>query len=378
MSVKKDYYEVLGVKKTASQQEIEQAYRKLAVEYHPDRAATDKKEEAREKFKELSEAYAVLSDTNKRAQYDRFGHAGIDQRYRQEDIFRGADFGSIFEDLGFSGGLFGDLFSDYFSGAGRGRNAARPGDDIEFPIKITLEEAYRGAEKNVSFYHTVTCNVCNGNGAKPGSSMRTCPTCRGTGQVRYSQGFLVIAQPCNKCGGQGKTIESPCTQCQGRGKVKDQNKVTVKIPPGVDNDTSIRVRGKGEAGELGGPPGDLYVTVRLEPHKIFVRRNDDLFIKIPVSFVRATLGGEILVPTLDGQVTMKIPPGTQPGKTFRLRDHGMPNLHSRDRGILYVSIDIEIPVKISEKQRQLLREFAKTTGEDVDDKDTGFFKRFKL
>ncbi|MFA5859856.1 MAG: molecular chaperone DnaJ [Elusimicrobiota bacterium] len=376
MSVKRDYYEVLGVKKTATQQEIEQSYRKLAVENHPDRAPEEKKEEARQKFKELSEAYAVLSDTKKRAQYDSYGHAGIDQRYRQEDIFRNTDFGSVFEDMGFGSGTFADVFSDLFSGgSSRSRYAPRGGDDIEFPIKITLEEAFNGTEKNVSFYHTITCNVCNGSGAKPGTGTKTCQSCRGAGQVRYSQGFFVVSQPCPKCSGQGKIIDTPCGQCTGRGKVKEQTKIMVKVPRGVDTGTSIRMRGKGEAGELGGPPGDLYVTVRIEPHKIFARRGDDLFIKIPVSFVRAALGGELLVPTLSGQVTMKIPPGTQPGKTFRLRGHGTPNLHSHETGMLYVTVDIEVPTKLNEKQKQLLREFAQNSGENVDDEDSSFFKR---
>lgn len=363
--IKRDYYEVLGIAKNASQQEIEQAYRKLAVQYHPDRVPPDKKDEAREKFKEISEAYAVLSDSNKRRQYDQFGHAGIDQQYSYEDIFRGADFGSIFEDLGFGTSIFDDLF-DFFGTRRRQKTGVgERGADIEYPLSVTLEEAYTGVEKELNFYHTETCTVCKGSGAKPGTSKKTCPECRGVGQLKSSfGGFFTFAQTCRRCRGTGQVIETYCNECHGRGKVKKQVKLTVKIPQGVDNGTTIRIRGKGEAGEFGGPPGDLFAVVRIQPHQIFTRRNNDIFCEVPIAYHIAVLGGEIEVPTLDGKIKMKIPPGTESNKTFRIKNKGMPDLHNPNRhGDGYVKVTIAVPTKLTEKQKALLREFGRSLEE---------------
>lgn len=380
MAVKRDYYEVLGVSKNASAQEIEQGYRKLAVQYHPDRVAADKKEEAREKFKEISEAYAVLSDANKKAQYDRFGHAGIDSRYTQEDIFRNVDFGSIFEDSGVGASVFGDLLGDIFgASSGRGRHGPMPtrGADVEYPLKITLEESFVGVDKTINIYTTQTCTVCQGSGAKPGTGKKTCPECRGAGKVKYTQGFFMFTQTCSKCSGMGQVAEQFCPECRGRGKVKKSSKITVKIPAGVDSGTSIRIREKGEAGELGGPPGDLYVTIRIEQNSKFQRRGDDLFCEVEMTFTQAVLGGEIEVPTLDGNIKMRVPAGTPSGKTFRLKDKGMPNLHRQSRGNLYVTSIVQVPTKLSEKQKHLLREFANLSGEKIEgtDSDKNFINR---
>jgi molecular chaperone DnaJ len=364
MTAKRDYYEVLGINRNASGPEIEQAYRRMAVQYHPDKVPPEKKEEAREKFKEISEAYAVLSDAQKRKQYDMYGHAGIDSRYTQEDIYRNVDFGSIFHDIGVSGGFesfFGDVF-DFFGGAPQKAHRKGPerGVDIEVPALIRLSEAYKGAEKHIEYYHTETCPVCGGTGAKPGTSKKACPVCKGTGQQSTSYGgFLTFAQPCQKCRGTGEILENPCKECGGRGKVKKSTGITIKIPAGVDNGTSIRVRGQGEAGERSGPPGDLYVSVRIQPDSDFERVNDDIYTKVKVPFQTAALGGEIIVPTLDGSIRMKIPPGTQPDRDFRVKGKGMPNVHTSRSGDLYIKILIEVPTKLSERQKELLREFGR-------------------
>jgi molecular chaperone DnaJ len=366
LTVKRDYYEILGVNKNASVEEIKQAYRKLALQYHPDRVAPEKKKEAEEKFKEISEAYAVLSDTEKRTQYDRFGHAGIDQRYTYEDIFRGADFGSIFEDIGFGPSIFEDVFSDFFSFGGRRRRGPQRGADLEYSLTVTLEEAAHGTEKTVEFYHTETCPVCRGSGAKPGAGKKTCPQCKGKGQVSSAfGGFFTFSQTCPTCHSTGEVIDIPCVECQGRGKVKKSSKIMVKVPPGVDTGISLRLRGKGEAGELGGPPGDLYVVIHLAKHPIFTRQGDDLYCEVPISFSVACLGGEVSVPTLDSKVKLRIPSGTPANKIFRLSGKGMPSLHSRGRGDEYVRVTIYVPTKLSEKEKELLREFARISGENI-------------
>lgn len=371
MTAKRDYYEILGLSKDASHADIEQAYRKYAVQYHPDRVPAEKKEEAREKFKEISEAYAVLSDAQKRKQYDMYGHAGIDSRYSPEDIYRNVDFGSIFQDLGFGArgfeSFFGDVF-DFFGGARGGAKSARHrgperGVDIEVPAIITLQDAYRGTEKHLQYYRTETCPVCSGSGARPGTSAKTCPVCKGTGQQSTSYGgFLTFAQTCQKCRGTGEVLENPCKECAGRGKVKKSAGITVKIPAGVDNGTSIRVRGKGEAGEHGGPSGDLYVSVRIQPDERFERANDDLYTSVKIPFHIAALGGDTVVPTLDGSIKIKIPPGTQPDKDFRVKGKGMPNVHTEKNGDLYIKIQIEVPTKLSERQKELLREYGHQPG----------------
>ena len=378
MAVKRDYYEVLGVGKNASAEDIKKAYRKLALQYHPDKVTDDRKKEAEEKFKEISESYAVLSDPRKREQYDRFGHAGIDGRYSSEDIFRTADF-SGFEDIFRSGGMdsiFGDLFSSIFGTRGnvrRGRPArTERGADLEYPIEITLEEALSGTEKEIEIYHTITCASCRGTGAEPGTRKTTCPKCKGEGQVGYTRGFFSFAQTCNRCGGTGEVIETPCTKCNGRGKVRKKSDILLKIPPGVDTGTSIRVRDKGEAGEYGGPSGDLYAVIHIKPHMVFKREGENLYTEMEVDFHVLALGGEIDVPTLDGRVRMKIPAGSRDNGTFRIKGKGMTSLHHRARGDEYVKITVKVPSKLSPEQRKLLQEYAGLSGED---KDEGFFKK---
>jgi len=363
MIVKKDYYEILGVSKNASQKEIEEAYRRLAIQYHPDRHPSEKKEEMREKFKEISEAYAVLSDPNKRKQYDMYGHAGIDSSYTQEDIFSGVDFGSVFRDIGFDS-VFEDLF-DFF-GVKTQRRGPQRGADIEIPVTITLEEAYKGTEKQISFYHTVVCPVCKGSGAKPGTSKKVCPKCKGQGTIVYSRGFFTFKETCPRCKESGEIVDIPCERCGGHGKIKQQESIVVKIPAGVDNGTSIRVKGKGEAGVEGGSSGDLYVAVRIQPHPVFVRQGDDLVCKIEIPYPVAVLGGEVEVPTIDGsKIKMAVPQGTQPGKVFRIKGKGMPDLHTGRKGDLYIEVSIQVPSKLNERQRTALREYAKTLGIDV-------------
>ncbi len=365
MTVKRDYYEILGVSRNASQKEIEEAYRRLAVQYHPDRYPPEKKAEAREKFKEISEAYAVLSDPNKRRQYDMYGHAGIDSAYTPEDIFSGVDFSSIFRDIGFGRDIFEDLFSDFF-GVRQERKGPRRGADIEVPLTITLEEAFKGVEKPLSFYHTVTCPTCKGSGAKSGSSKKTCPKCKGSGYIGYTRGFFSFSETCPRCKGKGEVIDIPCDTCYGHTKIKEQAKISVKIPPGVDNGTSIRIKGKGEAGESGGPSGDLYVVIRIEPHPVFIRQGDDLVCKIEIPYPIAVLGGEVDVPTIDGtKLKIMVPAGTQSNKVFRVRNKGMPDLHTGKRGDLYVEVSIQVPTKLNERQKAALRDYAKTLGLDI-------------
>ncbi len=373
MTVKKDYYEVLGIKRDANETEIKRAYRKLALQYHPDRVEADKKKESETKFKEISEAYAVLSDPKKRSQYDRFGHAGIDGTYSSEDIFRGADFGSIFEDLGFGGGggVFGDIFS-IFGGVRRSQGPQR-GVDLEYPLSITLEEAAFGVQKTIKIYHTVTCSTCNGSGAKPGTDKKTCSKCRGTGNIRYSQGFFNFSQPCPMCKGTGQIIERACTTCSGRGKIKKSSKISIKIPQGIADGNSIRVSGKGEAGEQGGPSGDLYVVIRIQPHKVFSRQGNDIYCDVSISYPTAVLGAEIEVPSLEGRIKMKIPPGTSTHKIFRLNGKGITDLHGRRKGDEYIRVIIKVPEKVTDRQKELLMEFASISGERIS--ENGFFKK---
>ncbi|MBM3246038.1 MAG: molecular chaperone DnaJ [Candidatus Omnitrophica bacterium] len=373
MTSKRDYYEILGVKKDASLDEIKRAYRELALRYHPDRVPGEQKKEAEEKFKEISEAYAVLSDSQKRALYDQYGHSGIDQKYAYEDIFKGADFNSVFADLsdfGFGGGLFENIFSDLgydiFGGAARqrgGRRASR-GRDLEIAVDITLEEAAQGAERTVTVPRYELCPVCSGSGAKPGTKKVTCPQCKGTGRTVVSNGFFQLAQACSRCGGEGAVIQAPCVECKGEGRAKVTRKIKVKIPAGVDNGSQLRIRGEGEAGAAG--RGNLYVVIEVRPHPVFERHNNDIFTEISVSLSKAILGAEIDVATLDGKVKMKIPAGTQSGKIFRLKEKGIVDLHGRARGDELVRINVEIPTRLTSQQRRLVEEFAKLSEEDAD------------
>ena len=361
---KRDYYEILGIKKGASKDEIKDAYRKLALQWHPDRVSPEKKKEAEEKFKEISEAYAVLSDDTKRQQYDQFGHTGIDSRYSAEDIFRGVDFGDIFENSGF-GDMFGDsVFGDIFGARKRGGYRLK-GQDLEYRLRIPLREAAFGKEMLVSISHLELCPTCKGDGIKPGTRKKTCVQCRGSGEVRYAQGFFSISQPCPRCRGTGEIIEFPCAECRGEGRVRKPRKLTVKIPPGVSTGSILRLKGEGEAGLKGGMSGDLFVVIEVAPDPVFRREADDIYCDVTVTFAQAALGFEVSVPTLDGDVKMKIPPGTQNGRLFRLKGKGITHLQYNGRGDEYARISVSVPTNLSGKERELLAEFARLRGEKI-------------
>ncbi|MGE5308860.1 MAG: molecular chaperone DnaJ [Deltaproteobacteria bacterium] len=375
-ATKRDYYEILGVNKGAPVDDIKKAYRQLALKHHPDRVPAEEKKEAEEKFKEISEAYAVLSDTQKRALYDQYGHSGIDQRYTNEDIFRGADFSSVFSGMGGGGGasffedLFGDMGFDIFgTGGGGGRQRNRRGRDLEITVSVTLEEAAEGVERSITVPRYETCSTCSGSGEKPGTRKIVCPQCKGSGRVVVSSGFFQLAQTCPKCHGQGELIQTPCPECNGEGRVRVTRNIKVKIPPGVDTGSHLRVRGEGEAGTAG--RGDLYVVIEVEPHPTFHRDGNNLIILISISLSKAVLGGSVSVPVLNGRVDMKIPAGTQSGKVFRLKEKGMPDLHGRGQGDELVKVDVEIPTRLSSEQRKLMEEFARLSGETVEKESFG-------
>ena len=347
---KRDFYEILGVPKNASEDDIKKAYRKLAMKYHPDRNQGDAAKAAEEKFKEIKEAYEILSDASKRAAYDQYGHAGVDPNMRGG----GAE--------GFNGGFaeaFGDIFGDMFGQqrgrAGGGRQVYR-GSDLSYAMEITLEEAARGKDAQIRVPSWDNCSTCHGSGAKPGTQVKTCSTCHGSGSVQMRQGFFSVQQTCPHCHGSGKIIPEPCTSCQGQGRIKRQKTLEVKIPAGIDDGMRIRSAGNGEPGTNGGPPGDLYIEIRLRKHDIFERDGDDLHCAVPISIVTASLGGEIEVPTLQGKAAIDIPEGTQTGKQFRLRGKGIKGIRSSYPGDLYCHITLETPVKLTEHQRKLLRE----------------------
>lgn len=356
----RDFYQVLGVQKDASKDDIKAAYRKLAMQYHPDR---NKSPEAEERFKEISEAYAVLSDDDKRKQYDTFGKEGVYQRYGgQEDIFRGADFGDVFRDMGFGGfGGFDDIFSTLLGGGGgrRGR-AARRGDDLTLHLQLRLEEVVNDVTKEIEIPRTEVCKVCGGNGAAPGTSPKTCTQCGGSGQVQRMQnaGFarFIRVEPCGRCRGTGKTIDSPCKECNGSGRVRRLRKIRIQVPAGVDDGHTLRLRGEGEAGEAGTPPGDLYVLINIPEHPVFKRRDSDVFLEARVNAVEAMLGTEINAPTLYGDVRLEIPGGTQPGASFKIKGKGLPRVNSFGKGDEYVIMNVDIPRSLSGRQKDLLRQ----------------------
>ncbi|MBP9854881.1 MAG: molecular chaperone DnaJ [Candidatus Omnitrophica bacterium] len=368
--MKKDYYEILGVAKDAAAQDIKKKYRSLALKYHPDRVEESKKAESEEKFKEISEAYGVLSDPKKRQLYDQHGHAGIDQNYTSEDIFKGADFGDLGDIFSqFFGGAGGGNFGDIFGGSSRGggRRVDR-GGDIQYEVEITLEEAYKGVKKNIKVPRHEYCDTCQGTGAKNGTSLSKCPTCQGAGHTIVSSGFFRMQQTCHQCGGRGQVITEKCPQCSGRGKVRITRTIDVNIPAGVDNSSRLRVQGEGESGRDG--KGDLYIYIHVLPHDQFQRDNHDIYHEMHINFVLAALGSEISVPTLDGRVSMKVPAGTQSGKVFRLKGKGMPDLRSGVPGEQYVKIMLNVPEKLSTEQKKILEQFAEVSGIEIAKSDS--------
>jgi molecular chaperone DnaJ len=384
MATQRDYYQILGVNKSASVEEIKSAYRQLALKFHPDRVSESEKKQAEERFKEISEAYAVLSDPQKRSLYDQYGHAGIDQRYTTEDIFRNADFSSIFEGLAGGGFGTGSIFEELFSGfdifgtgssrrSGRGRR--QHGRDLQYELEITLEEAAFGTEKSISVPRLEVCSTCKGEGAQPGTKKKTCPDCRGTGQIARSSGFFSIATTCGRCRGEGIILERPCSECRGQGYVQKYKKIQVKIPAGVDNGMRLRLSGEGDSSA--GGRGDLYISLYIREHPVFKRQENDILVSIEVSFIKLILGAEVEVPTLDGKVSMKIPAGTQPGKVFRIRSKGIKDLHGRGQADELVTIKTSIPTRLTNRERQLLEEYARESGESFGSIADKFKKVFR-
>jgi molecular chaperone DnaJ len=351
---KQDYYEALGVPRNASEADIKKAYRRLAMKYHPDRNPGDK--QAEENFKQAKEAYEVLTDARKRAAYDQFGHAGVDPNAGMGAGGAGAGAGASFSDI------FGEVFGDIFGGSGGRDRSGRAyrGADLRYNLELTLEEAVNGTSVKIRVPSHVACGSCGGSGAKKGTTPTTCSTCGGHGQVRMQQGFFSLQQTCPRCRGSGTIISDPCTTCRGEGRVEEQKTLSVKIPPGVDNGDRIRLAGEGEAGQMGGPPGDLYVQVAVKEHPLFVRDGTDLYCEVPIDIATAALGGELDVPTLDGRVKLKIPAETQTGKLFRMRGKGVRSVRGGQTGDLMCKVTVETPVNLTAKQRDSLREFSES------------------
>lgn len=378
---KRDYYEVLGVSKTATDEEIKKAYRKLALKYHPDYNPGDKT--AEEKFKEINEAHEVLSDPDKRKRYDQFGFAGVDPNYAASQGgaggfggFGGVDLGDIFGDI------FGGGFGGFAGGGARSNpNAPRKGQDIRVRITLSFDEAVHGCKKNITITRQQTCTECNGSGAAPGTTPEVCPDCNGRGytvqQQRTPFGVMQSQQPCTRCGGKGKLIKTPCKVCHGSGRVATKKTLEVNIPMGIDDDQSIALRGMGDAGTNGGPAGDVIVMVTVRPDDLFQRDGYDVWVTIPITFSQAVLGDNITVPTIDGKVEYNLPEGTQSGTTFRLRGKGIQYLNGRGRGDMYVKCDVEIPKKLNKTQREALKKFEGTLKDDNYEKRKGFFKKLK-
>ena len=368
---KRDYYEILGISKTASADEIKKAYRNLALKYHPDRVPADKKKEAEEKFKEVSEAYEVLMDPQKKATYDQYGHAGVDTSFRQggfswqdfhhfddvKDVWGEFDLSDLLRGFGFGANMFGDSFEeDHERGYGR-----RRGSDLEYRLEITFEEAAFGTEKTISIPRQERCEACGGTGAKPGSKTERCPDCGGRGKVSASSGFFNVIRTCERCSGEGTIIKTPCAACNGRGRIRAKRNIKVKIPAGVDTGSRLRIHGEGEAGEKGARSGDLYLLLEVRPHEIFERHGSDIYCEVPVNFVIAVLGGEVEVPTLEGKIMMKIPPGTQGSRVFRLRGKGIAHLHEYGRGDQLVRVQIDVPIDLTPDEKRSLKDFAKAS-----------------
>jgi len=373
---KRDYYEVLGVERSANADELKKAYRNLAKKYHPDRNPGDA--EAEHKFKELNEAYDVLKDEQQRAAYDQYGHAAFENGMGGGGFKGGPGFGPDFSSS--MSDIFDDLFGEFMGGrrGRRGDGGRARGADLRYNMEITLEEAYEGKKAQIRVPTQVACETCSGSGAKPGSSPVTCPACQGVGKVRAQQGFFTIERTCPQCHGRGQIIQDPCADCGGAGRVQNERTLAVNIPAGVEDGTRIRLAGEGEAGLHGGPAGDLYIFLSLQPHKLFQRDGADLFCHVPLSLTTAALGGEIEVPTLAGtKVKVKIPEGTQAGKQFRLRGKGMPVLHARQFGDLYIQVGVETPMNLSKRQKELLKEFQDASSEDTSPESSGFLAKVK-
>lgn len=377
---KRDYYEVLGVPRNATEEEIKKAYRKLALKYHPDRNPGDKS--AEEKFKEIGEAYEVLSDPQKRAAYDQYGHAAFDPRLRASTAASSAgggftDFGGfhdpfdIFRQVFGEHGIFSDLFGEHEPGQ------PQRGDDLRYDLELNFIEAALGCEKEITLRKLETCDECDGSGSEPGAQRRACSLCRGRGIVISDRGFIRVQQTCPRCGGVGHTVDKQCKACQGSGRREKTTTVRINIPPGVDTGTRLRSRGNGEAGVLGGPHGDLYVVIHVRPHEIFKREGDDLICEVPISFTTAALGGEIEVPTLTGKAQIRIPPGTQPGTIFRLKGKGLKNPQGYGTGDLLVKVNVEVPTRLNSAQRAKLEEFAKLCDSTVHPKVQSWLEKVK-
>ncbi|PTY05038.1 molecular chaperone DnaJ [Verrucomicrobia bacterium LW23] len=372
-SNKRDYYEILGVARTASQEDIKKAYRKLAFTYHPDKNPGD--HTAEEKFKELGEAYEILSNADKRAAYDRYGHAAFSQGGGGGagpdpfDIFR-----EVFGAGGGGGGIFGSIFEEAFGG---GQERRGRGADLRYDLHITFEESCLGCEREISLTKPETCTHCTGTGAEPGSKVSTCDTCRGQGQVYVTKGFFSVAQACPRCRGTGQKIEKVCATCQGQGRVEKASKIKIKIPAGIDDGSRLRSTGQGEGGVRGGPSGDLYIIIHVKSHPVFTRDGTDLFCDVPISFAKATLGSEIQVPTLEGTANLKVPAGTASDTTFRLRGKGVPELGGRGHGDLHVRVRVQVPTKLTADQKAKLQAFAEACGENVPGEDPGMFQKVK-
>lgn len=374
MADKRDYYEVLGLKKGASEDEIKKAFRKSAMKYHPDKNPGDK--EAEEKFKEVNEAYSVLSDPDKKDKYDRFGHAGVDPSAGFGGGAGGfSGFGGFEDIFDMFGGMFGG------GGMGRRRNGPMKGRDLQKAIRITFEEAAFGTKKKIKINKYVECEDCHGSGAAPGTSKKTCPKCNGTGEVSTVQktpfGQFRSVAPCDQCGGSGQVVEKPCAACGGTGKVRKEVVISVEIPAGVDNDSVISLKGQGEPGINGGPMGDLYVVISVEPHRVFKRSGSDLYLEIPISFAQAALGDDIVVPTLTEKVSYKVPAGTQPGTTFRLKGKGIAGLRGGKHGDMYVKVILEVPTKLNSKQKKSIENMGKEVGLDCYQKRKSFADTLK-
>ncbi|MCH8474757.1 MAG: molecular chaperone DnaJ [Opitutales bacterium] len=384
---KEDYYELLGVGKSASADEIKKAYRKMAIKYHPDKNPGDKT--AEDKFKKVSEAYEVLKDPDKKAAYDRYGHAAFQQAGAGGPGGMGGGAGGfqdpfdIFRDVfggGGGGGGASSIFEEFFGGGGGGRRQAdgsQRGSDLRYDMEISLEEAAAGIEKEITYRRLVNCSACKGSGAEPGTSRVVCPTCGGSGYVTSSRGFFSVRQVCPTCGGTGEKIEQPCRKCGGEGRVPENSKLKVKIPAGVDSGSKLRSVGNGEAGVRGGATGDLYIVIHLKDHEIFERQGDNLFCEIPIKFTLAALGGKIDVPTLSGKASLKIPPGTQTGTTFRLRNKGMPGLRTGRFGDQLIKVQVEVPKALTNEQRTKLEEFALASGDADEPMGKSFFEKAK-